>query len=310
MFSLLVALTMYLTFARAQTGLAVRDYAPRHTASLPLAASVRSAFVPTKKDESRLGIQTTAKAATVLDWRTGATLYEKDADEPMPIASITKLLTALVVLDQKPDWEKVVEIRSGEEPSGGIAYLVPGEQVTVADLFNLSLIASSNGATLALARSTGLSDEDFASKMNAMAERIGMTRAHFVEPTGLDPQNRASARSVAMLIRAAFSDRAIQAVAAKREYRFTAKTGLDHAVRSTDELLGSFLEAAPYAFLGGKTGFIQEAGYCFGAAAENADHHRVVAVVLDAPSKENRFREVKALIYWAFDAFRWPGTNG
>jgi D-alanyl-D-alanine carboxypeptidase len=85
-------------------------------------------------------------------------------------------------------------------------------------------------------------------------------------------------------------------------------SGLPHSARSTDELLGSFLDREPYKLLGGKTGFIQEAGYCFGAAAENADGDRVIAVVLGADSKELRFQEVKSLIYWSFDAYEWPET--
>jgi D-alanyl-D-alanine carboxypeptidase (penicillin-binding protein 5/6) len=107
-------------------------------------------------------------------------------------------------------------------------------------------------------------------------------------------------------MRAAFARDEILKTVTKKEYYFRAKTGLNHAVKSTDELLGSFLTSPPYAFLGGKTGYLQEAGYCFAATAENADSDRVIAVVLGAPSKEHRFREVKTLIFWAFDAYQWP----
>jgi D-alanyl-D-alanine carboxypeptidase len=145
--------------------------------------------------------------------------------------------------------------------------------------------------------------------MNETAAAIGMTGAAFTEPTGLDADNVATARDVAVLVRKALERKEIREAATRREYRFTAQTGLSHAVRSTDELLGSFLDKAPYRFLGGKTGYIEEAGYCFGAAAENGDGNGVVAVVLGAPTKELRFKEVKSLIYWAFDAYAWPSRE-
>lgn len=308
MFSLLVALTMYLTFSPVKPGISAVEYRPPRRATLPLAAVVPkpAAVAPVKKDPNRLGIETTSRAVMVADWKTGASLFEKNADSPQPIASISKLMTALVFLDRDPDWDAVVEMRGSDARPGGVPYLIPGEKVTVRDLFNVSLVPSANEATVALSRSTGLSDDEFVAKMNETAASLGMTGATFVEPTGLDSRNQATARDVAILVRKALERDEIRDVVTKREYRFTAKTGLPHVVRSTDLLLGSFLDAAPYRFLGGKTGFIEEAGYCFGAAAEDADKNGVVAVVLGASTKELRFREVKSLMYWAFDAYSWP----
>lgn len=311
MFSLFVALVMYVTLAPTKPVLSVTEFRPllyRHR-FLPLAAAAPRPEIqrtPKKKDATRLGIETTAKAAAALDWKTGAPLFEKNADEPMAIASITKLLTAIVVLSGKPDWQKEVEFQADDEPPGGVQYVFPGEKVTVENLFNMSLVASSNGATIALARSTGLSAGDFVAKMNETAANLGMTRSHFADPTGLEPSDQASARDVALLIRAALAYPEIQAAVQRKQYSFQAKTGLTHAVRSTDELLASFLDVAPNKFLGGKTGFIDEAGYCFGAAAENADGDRVISVVLGAQSKDLRFKEVKSLIFWSFDAYQWP----
>lgn len=309
MFSLLVALTMYMTFAPTKPGLTAADYRPPRRATLPLAATAARQVVqsaPTKKDPTRIGVETSARAALVADWKTGTALFEKNADEPQAIASITKLMTALVVLGEDPAWDAEVEVKAGDERPGGVPYLIPGERVTVRDLFNLSLVASSNGATVALARSTGLSEEAFAAKMNDVAATIGMTGSSFTEPTGLDATNVATARDVAILLRTALGKEEIRETVAKREYRFVAKTGLSHAVRSTDELLGGFLSKDPYHFLGGKTGYIEEAGYCFAAAAENGNGDGVIAVVLGTPTKEKRFKEVKSLMFWAFDAYAWP----
>jgi D-alanyl-D-alanine endopeptidase (penicillin-binding protein 7) len=302
---------MYLVLSPAQPALSVQDYRPVDTrASLPLAAEKpRPPTAPYKKDPTRLGLDARARAATVVDWDSGATLFEKNADDRLSIASITKLMTALVVLSDGVDLAKPVEILGSDHRPGGIPYVAPGEQVTVDDLLHLSLVASANNATVALARSSGKSLEEFAARMNAMAAEIGMRDAQFVEPTGLDPKNSASARDVAVLVRRALSDPKISEIATLRSYAFTAVTGRHHAVRSTDELFGSFLDKPPYTFLGGKTGYLDEAGYCFGAAAENGGN-KVVAVVLGAGSRDERFKEVKSLLYWAFDAYEWPKVVG
>lgn len=312
MFSLLVALTMYMTFTPVKPGLSAADYRPPMRATLPLAAKAARQAVPqgpVKKDAARIGIETSARAVMVADWKTGASLFEKNADEPQAIASITKLVAALVVLGEDPDWNAEVEVKAGDERPGGVPYLIPGERVTVRDLFNLSLVASSNGATVALARSTGLTEDEFAAKMNGVAASLGMSGSSFTEPTGLDDTNVATARDVAVLLRNALADDVIRETVAKREYRFTTKGGMHRAVRSTDELLGGFLSKDPYRFLGGKTGYIEEAGYCFAAAAENGSGDGVIAVVLGTSTKEKRFKEVKSLMYWAFDAYEWPSRE-
>src|SRR6188474_1227325 len=133
MFSLLVALTMYLTFSPAKPGLSVAEYLPPRRSSLPLAATVPKPVVPVpvKKDPNRLGVETQSRSVMVADWRTGTSLFEKNADSPQSLASITKLMTALVVLDADPDWDAVVEVRAGDERPGGVPYLIPGEKVTV-----------------------------------------------------------------------------------------------------------------------------------------------------------------------------------
>jgi D-alanyl-D-alanine carboxypeptidase (penicillin-binding protein 5/6) len=199
-----------------------------------------------------------------------------------------------------------VQILGSDERPGGIAYVAPGERVSVEQLFHLSLVASANNATIALARSTGLAPEAFVEKMNEMAAAIGMHNAHFTEPSGLDPANVASARDVALLIKTALLRPEIRDVVVQDVYRFRTLGGREAAVRSTDELLGSFLTRPPYVFFGGKTGHLDEAGYCLAAAASNLKGDRVIAVVLGSATKEQRFREVKALLHWAFDVYDWP----
>lgn len=313
MFALLVAFAFYMAFSPVQPAFSADDLGLNQQSYLPLASrferSDEGINVPFAKDPARIGIETSARAAVVIDWRTGRALYRKDADNPYPIASITKLMTALVVLDEGVPFDDIVEIRSSDARPGNIPYIVPGERINVEDLMNASLVASANGATVALARSTGLDLEEFAERMNQMARRIGMVSAQFTEPTGLDAGNVASARDVAILIRHALENEVVRDIVLKDSYAFTAETGMYHSLRSTDMLLDSRISEPPYGFLGGKTGYLPEAGYCFGAAAHNGDGERVVAVVLGTPSKQARFDEVSALIYWVFDAYSWPSTD-
>lgn len=310
MFPLILALTLYVAFAPANPALSVEGLLTGASSPLPLASSVeRPTFdpaAPVKIDPMRVGIETESESAIVLDWRTGKALYGKMADVPRPLASITKLMTALVVLDEGVSLDEVVEISPDDARPGGIPYVISGERISVRDLLHISLISSANGATVALSRSTGLSAEEFASRMNELGARIGLRSSSFVEPTGLDPANTASARDVAMLIRHALQVDPIGDIVLMDSYAFTAETGLHHRVASTDALLNGRISEPPYSFLGGKTGYLVEAGYCFGAAAEDGEGNRVIAVALGAPSKKARFSEVSALLLWSFDAYSWP----
>ncbi|MFC1638880.1 D-alanyl-D-alanine carboxypeptidase family protein [Patescibacteria group bacterium] len=311
MFPLILAITLYAAFSPVQPALPVGGLpGDGYRSFLPLAATAAEPAVdsaaPVKDDPLRIGLELESESAVVLDWSTGKALYAKAADMPRPVASVTKLLTALVVLDAGVPLDDTVEIASSDARPGGIPYVVPGERIRVVDLLHSSLIASANGATVALSRSVGLTPEGFADRMNSLAREIGLRSASFVEPTGLDPDNVASARDVALLVRHALQNDLVAEIVLKRDYEFQAETGLHHRIGSTDSLLSGHISEPPFGFLGGKTGFLQEAGYCFGAAAHDGDGNRIIAVALGAPSKRARFDEVSALMYWTFDAYTWP----
>jgi D-alanyl-D-alanine endopeptidase (penicillin-binding protein 7) len=301
MFSFLVAIALY--FAKLPTEAAAASVQTPVAVTAPVLAPVSA--VPVKADAKRLSLVTVSRSVLVADWDTGAPLLEKNADNPQSIASITKLVTALTIIGERPDWNKTVEVTGSDTRAGGVAYLAPGDRLPLKDVMGIMLVASSNEAAVAASRATGLTDEQFAARMNETAKRLGMTNMRFFEPTGLDSRNVASARDIAFLVRAAMDEQIIREAVLRPTYAFKTEAGKGKTARNTDELLGSFLQKAPYSFLGGKTGYVDEAGYCFAAAAER-DGHRVIAVALGAPSKDQRFQDVKAMIYWAFDAYRWP----
>lgn len=264
--------------------------------------------VPTKTNLDRVGLNLAAKSAIVVDVKSGAVLFSKDEQTPRPIASITKLLTALVVLDKKPDFKSIITIQKSDLREGDVGIAIKeGDSYVYEALLRSSLVASSNTATVAVARVVSADGSDFVTAMNAKAVEIGMMSANFVEPTGLDPLNSASAADVAQLLKSALKNEIISEMILTSSFELKPISGLgkNQLIKSTDELFGSFITQPPYAFFGGKTGFLYESGYCFAAAAQKEGSGEIIAVVLDAPTKADRFIDVKNILYWTFDAYKW-----
>ncbi len=230
--------------------------------------------------------------------------YCKNADEVQPIASITKLMTALVFLENNPGWDTSYTITSADQVSGGILNLFPGEEVKIKDIFKTSLIASDNGATLALVHATGLSETEFVKKMNEKASRLGLSKTEFIDPVGLSDQNVSTAREVALLAKAALGQEEIRLATESKDYSFTTLNGKAKKIESTDYLL---FDSAKNSFqvLGGKTGYTDKAGYCFVGRFKDESGREVISVVLNSAGKNDRFKESKSLVNWVFSNYNW-----
>lgn len=261
---------------------------------------------PQKKENSKsLGIETTAKAAVVFDKASGSILFEKNAREKLPLASLTKVMTALVFLETEPDWNKKIKLSKADDREGGIFYARAPEVVTVKDLFNMMLVGSINNSTIALVRSTNFTQEDFVAKMNQKAQELKLKNMTFTDPTGLEPENQGTALDVAKLLSYALQQQKIQETVLQKKYIFSpVGSKKNYYVKSTNELLWSFLNEAPYKLLGGKTGYTEEAGYNLAVALER-DGHEIIIVVLGSKTAEDRFIEVKGLAAWAFENYQW-----
>jgi D-alanyl-D-alanine carboxypeptidase len=255
-----------------------------------------------------LGVKTTAPRVFAVDDRSGAELFAVRADEQVPPASITKLMTARVFRSLGVDWDKVVTL-SGVKPDGGIAYFSEGDQVKVRDLWKAMLVGSSNTAALQLVAASGLTPELFAAEMNASAAGLGMKDTRFVEPTGLDENNISTARDISLLAQAEFSDGEVTSAVRLPYFDLVKEKGSPKRVISTDKLLGSFLTKPPYELLGGKTGYIDESGYNIVISVSREDAAPVTVVLLGAASNELRFQEAKSVAYWAFENYRWPESS-
>ena len=231
------------------------------------------------------------KRAAVLTAGSNVFLWGKDAETPQPIASISKLMTALVFLDHNPGWDTTYQVGPRDSIGGGKNNLFTGDTVKLRDIFYTSLVASDNGATLALVHSTGLTDEQFVKLMNEKAKKIGMFSASFVEPTGLSDQNQASARDIARLAREALLQPELKKAVTTEKYDFKTAEDREKKISSTDELLGD--DVTDVSILGGKTGFTDAAGYCFVGQFKNTAGKQIISVVLGAPNKEARFSQTK-----------------
>lgn len=229
-------------------------------------------------------------------------LFAKNADVPQPIASITKLMTALVFLETKPDWQTQYKIRVEDNISGGRLNLFLGETVTLRDLFLTSLIASDNGATMALVHASGLSEQDFIARMNTLAKDLRLNKTFFTDPIGLSARNVSTAREVALLARAALDKPEISDAVSRKDYSFTTLEGKEKFIESTDYLL---FDPAPGELrpLGGKTGYTDLAGYCFVGRFKGLGGEELITVVLNSPGRNDRFRESKTLVGWVLDNY-------
>lgn len=261
---------------------------------------------PQKKEDSRsIGILTTANSALVFDEGTGTVLFAKNSQEKTPLASLTKLMTVLVFLDKDPDWDKVIRLTRADDREGGIVYARSPEEVTVRDLFNMALVGSVNNAAIALARSTGLEQKDFVAEMNKKAKTLGLKDTTFADPTGLLPENQGTARDVAKLVATALEREEVRSATLQKRYVFNpVNSDKTYYVKSTNELLWSFLNAEPYNFIGGKTGYIEESGYNLATEVMRGGH-KIIAVVLGSATAEDRFKEMKGLVDWAFVNYQW-----
>ncbi len=244
-----------------------------------------------------------ADSAVVFDTQSGFRVLDINADYQQPIASLTKLMSALVFLDHNPGWETDIRVIKEDVRGGAKANIFPGDRIVIKDLFRAALIASDNSATIVLARSTGLSEEAFVKAMNDKTDILRIRGITFTDPTGLDIGNRGSALAVAKLAEKAFERKEITDALELSSYNFKVSATVSREVKSTNQLLGRTMPKGSY-LLGGKTGHLDEAGYCFAGIFEY-NGRRFVTAILGAPEDEKRFSETLKILDWTMKAYLW-----
>lgn len=267
--------------------------------------------VPLPKDGSAFAGDLSAVSALVLDDETDTVLFSKNEKESRPLASITKLMSALVLLDLPTRWSSSTVILS-EDCDSSSHHINSGEEFALDDLFNIGLVGSSNSAITALVRESGISTENFARLMTRKAAALNIPTLHFVEPTGLDAGNVGSAEGVAKLLKEALKkERVFKALHTAEYYAHPLNKEKSRRVWSTDWLLTNWV---PNFFsksdIAGKTGYIVDSGYNFAVRLSGENRHPIIVVILGSETNESRFSEARDLAIWTFGHYLWPDEKG
>lgn len=246
--------------------------------------------------------QFSAHSMIVKDVKTGMVLYKKQEYDKWPMASITKLMSALVLLEKQPDWTTSTVV-VGLDSLG--THMYSGDIYTLDELWTAGLVASSNKAILSLANALDWPIEAFVERMNQKAREMGMTETFFADPTGLDENNVASASDIVILLNEVLKHGKIQqALLTKEQNLYSEERSKSHHMWNTDWLLLGWVEHDFERFYGGKTGFINASGYNFCMRVGNG--HLVDVVVLGTDSHEARFVEARDIAKWALTNYNWP----
>lgn len=236
-----------------------------------------------------------AKAAIVMESTSRRVLQEKNADQRLPMASTTKIATALMVIKCCADLDEIITVPAeacGIE--GSSAYLCEGERLSVTDLLYGLMLRSGNDCAVALAIAVCGNVSDFVARMNCIAAELGCSNTHFVNPHGLhDDMHYTSARDLAIITCEAYKYDLFAAITSARSYRVTTDES-NKVFVNKNKLLGRY-ELAD----GVKTGYTKRAGRCFvGSASRNG--MRLIAVVLNCAPM---FEQTQQALEWAFDRY-------
>lgn len=247
-------------------------------------------------------IDISAKSAILMDSTTGEILYEKNADEALPPASVTKVMTLLLVCEALSAGnftldDKVTVSDYAASMGGSQVFLREGEEITVRDLLKSTVIASGNDAAVALAELTAGSESLFVAKMNEKAQTMGLSGCSFENVTGLDDtvtNHTMSARDIAKISRELIKYPEITEYASI--WQDTIRDG-EFTLTNTNRLVRYYSGCN-----GLKTGSTDKAGYCISATAKR-DNMQLISVIMGAESKDVRNTEAKMLLDYGFSSF-------
>ncbi|MBP7778109.1 MAG: D-alanyl-D-alanine carboxypeptidase [Acidobacteria bacterium] len=282
--------------AKPRTSSAARRRAIARTRAAARAREARELNTPRFKldDSGREVPAPRAAAAIIYDPETNEVLFEEHALEPRSIASITKVMTAVVFLESLIDPAEVVKVERADVARASTTYLRAGYSVSVDELLHLLLIGSDNAAARVLARVSPYGSDGFIVRMNEKARELGLEQTHYEDPSGLFAGNVSTAYEMARLISYAVADERIGSVMRKAGFDFTPIKRNVH-VNSTNR----FVRSGELDVVGGKTGFISSSGYCLATLVRLPQSGRQVAmVVLGARSNAARFAETRHLFNW------------
>ena len=255
-----------------------------------------------KADDLKLAEK--AKSAILIEASTGKILFEKNADEKLHPASMTKMMSMLLIIEAIEDgvisWDQIVTVSENASSMGGSQILLEtGEKMSVRDLFKGVAIASGNDAVVALAETVAGNVSNFVSMMNKRASQLGLTHTHFKNPHGLDDADHySSSRDMSLIAR--------ELVKHEKVLEYT-KVYEDYLREDTDRKIWLVNTNRLVRFYDGvdglKTGFTDDAGYCMTATAKK-DGMRIIAVVMGEETSKIRNQEVSEMLDYAFAQYK------
>jgi len=236
----------------------------------------------------------------LMDVKSGKIMYCKDCDRKLTLASMTKILTSNIVLESGIDLNKIYTYQPWDDAEGQSVWLSAGDRIRIEDLLYTSLVKSANNATNAIAHATGMSDANFAVKMNEKAKKVGANSCTFYEPTGLDWRNACTPKDYAKVAIDALKKYKIMQASTTRAYSYQTLGGKTISVTNTNSLLNSNLY-----ILGGKTGYLPEIGMNLMTKARGKNNQELIAVVIGASTYYQVTNEVEKLLRWGFNNWTW-----
>jgi D-alanyl-D-alanine endopeptidase (penicillin-binding protein 7) len=260
---------------------------------------------PGAADEMRgVGIQ--SASASVVDQNSGAVLYEKNADSVVPIASISKLMTAMVVLDTEPDLDAVLTITDEDVDvlKGTRSHLRVGTQLSRENMLRLALMSSENRAAAALSRYYPGGREGFVAAMNRKATELGLNDTRFLDPTGLTAANVSNARDLTRMVAAAYQYPLIRSYTTTSDYTVSL-AGRPRTFHNTNRLVSN----SDWEIGLSKTGYINEAGKCLVMQAW-LNSRPTIIVLLDSWGRLTRIGDAKRIRRWMESASLAPRIAG
>ncbi len=259
-------------------------------------------FLPYEETaEEVFNLENDIPSAILMERDSGEVLFEHNPDEKMPIASVTKIMTMLLVMEALDSGviklDDMVSVSDNAASMGGSqAYMEPGEQMSVNDMLKAVAVASCNDAAVALGEHISGSEASFVERMNNRARELGMTSTEFLNCTGLDDNEMhySSARDVAIMSR--------ELLCHEKIFDYTtiwmdSIRGGEFGLANTNKLIRFYNGAN-----GLKTGYTSKARFCLSASADR-DGMGLVAVVLGAPTSDRRFATARGLLDWGFANF-------
>ena len=249
-----------------------------------------------------------AQAAYLMDADTGHVLDDVHGEQRLPMASTTKIMTALIAI-QKGNLDQIVTIQQDafdevQKHNGSSANLVVGDRIRLKDLLYGLMLPSGDDAAIAVADAVGGTTSNFVRTMNLFAHQLHLTQTHYINPDGLtymtpqgqpDPNQYTSAGDLVRLTRSAMTNPLFAQLVELQHYVLPAST-FHHAYtwNSIDTLLSSYPGAT-----GVKTGYTVEAGYCLVFSATSGGHH-LIGALLHEPDADQRFIDARTLLDWGF----------